>query len=67
MRLRMTGVLLAMLFTVVQVAADGEDLIGKWEMTDEEGDAFVWQFRADGVMIENDFYEDELVCVYVFL
>ena len=66
MRLRTTGLLLAMLFTVVQAAADGEDLIGTWEMTDEEGDAFVWQFRADGVMIENDFSDGELECVYVF-
>ena len=66
MRLRMTGVLLAMLFTVVQVSADGEDLIGTWEMTDEEGDTIVWQFRGDGIFIENDYYEGELVCVYVF-
>ena len=66
MSLRIVSVFAAILFSVVEATADGEDLIGTWEMIDEEGDAFVWQFRADGVMIENDFYEDELVCVYVF-
>ena len=66
MSLRIVCVFAAILFSVVEATADGEDLIGTWEMIDEEGDAFVWQFRADGVMIENDFYEDELVCVYVF-
>ena len=65
MKLRMTAVLLAMLFTVVQAAADGEDLIGTWEASDEE-ETLVFQFRADGIMIENDFYDGELECVYVF-
>ena len=44
--------------------ADGEDLIGVWEA--EDGDqVLVFEFREDGIMIENDYDEGELQCVYV--
>ena len=47
----------------------GEDLVGTWEMEDEDY-LQVFEFRADGILIHNEFLafgdEPELECVYVF-
>ena len=62
--------LLLALLALGAVWGQGDDLIGVWEMgyTDEFGDEelYVYEFRADGILIQNEYYEDELECVYVF-
>ncbi len=42
-----------------------EDLIGVWEMVDDE-DFSVYEFRADGILIQNEYYEGDLECIYIF-
>jgi hypothetical protein len=65
------GLLLALLALLAlgAVWGQGDDLIGVWEMgnVDENGDVklYVYEFRADGIWIQNEYYEDELECVYV--
>ena len=63
------AVLCASLFVAHAVLGQSNALIGTWEFfdIDEEGDASltILQFRADGTVIENDYYDDELACVFV--
>ena len=36
----------------------GEELLGKWEMVDEEAEeVYVIEFRENGIMVENDFLQ----------
>lgn len=62
--------LLLALLALGAVWGQGDDLIGVWEMEvgDEDGDLelYVYEFREDGILIQNEYYEDDLECVYVF-
>ena len=66
----MRSLRLSLLLSIVPLGVAwgaGEEFTGKWEMVDEEAEeVIVIEFRENGIMVENDFYEDELVCIYVF-
>ena len=44
------------------VAQSQEALVGTWELEDE----CVFHFRDDGILIQNEYYEGDLSCVFVF-
>jgi|GEM_PF-3501969 len=44
-------------------------IVGTWEsdLEDEFSDElYVWQFRDDGILLQNEYYEGDLECVYAY-
>ena len=46
-------------------AAGQESVLGVWEIVDDDI-VTVMSFRDDGIMVQNEFFDGELECVFVF-
>ena len=56
------------LYTLVPASGQSQ-IVGTWEsdMDNEFSDErYVWQFREDGILLQNEYYEGDLECVYAF-
>lgn len=64
----LTTVVVLLLSTLVS-ASGQSSIVGKWEsdMENEFSDElYVWEFRQDGILLQNEYYEGDLECVYAF-
>ena len=55
----------ALLFHTASAALAQGELLGTWEMADEE-EIYLYHFRDDGIVFENDYYEGDLDWVKVY-
>jgi hypothetical protein len=63
----LTAAVVLSLSTLVSVSGQSS-IVGKWEFPDVEfsDELYVWEFRQDGILLQNEYYEGDLECVYAF-
>ena len=64
----LTAAVILSLSTLVSVSGQSS-IVGRWEsdMDNEFSDElYVWKFRQDGILLQNEYYEGDLECVYAW-